>query len=396
MPSRGRDLTFSLLSDADRFDLGKPASELEDLGDAAADTGKALDRLERDAAAVDLERNLERPANDAGRAVEDLGDDVRRLDLEGTLGDEAKRTARKVDDAFDAIAKSSQSSARKVDDDTDTMRRSVGEVGDEARDTAREMAASFDGSSESVLDAFQELGANAGEAFGPIGAAAGIAATIGVGLIRAEAEKLKTLTSELVQEMIDAGGKLNEQAIQSRIQTMATEDPANFTKYNDRVRELEEYGITLRDVTRARAGDIDSLEKIRTAFGQQEAAARKAAKGSAVAQRGPITALGDLRQELNLTTKATKLAEEAVATATTAAAGEVKSSSKSGQAAWDDLRANLGRPIRARVVADAPSASELARVRSGIMRGIGTIPVALRVSGQNIYTNNANNDRYRW
>lgn len=43
-----------------------------------------------------------------------------------------------------------------------------------------------------------------------------------------------------------------------------------------------------------------------------------------------------------------------------------------------------------------PTAAQIASLRVGVQRAIGTIPVELRVSGQNIYSNNANNDRYRW
>ena len=345
MASRNRDLTFSLLSDANAFDLAAPARELEDLSDTAKDTARGLDDLERDA---------------------------RRVDLEGTLGRDAKAAAGKVDDAFDTIARASRKSARKVDDDTDDMKRSVGDVGDEAKSTATEMAASFSGAGDDVVGAFQELGANAGAAFGPIGVAAGVAASVGLGLIRAESEKLKEMTSELVQDMIDAGGKLNDAAIDARVQQMATDDPANFIKFNEQAKAA---GINIRDVARARAGDVAAIERVRDAIEKQIIKQREASEGSYVAQRGPIGGLQDLRQELNLTTKATVLAQEAVATATSATTESVLQSTSTAGGAWDDLSGRMRDPITGKIRIRRPSNSEYRKVRQDLNDGIGPIIV---------------------
>lgn len=363
---RGRDLTFSILSDTAKLDLAGPAQDLDDLGRAAGEAGRDLERL----------------------------DDVVQGSKVERLGDDAKATARKVDDAFDAIARSSRKGARKVDDDTDTMRRSFGDVRDEAADTGREMAASFSGSSDDIFDAFQELGANAGTAFGPVGIAAGVAAAAGVGLIRAEQEKLREMTSDLVQEMIEAGGQLTEAAITSRINTMAAEDPKGLTKYNAAALEA---GITIRDLTRARAGDGEAAARVIEKLDELDKAQRDEAKaaGGAIAQRTRSSeALAGLRAELGLTAEATEAAEAAVATATTASSSTVQTAATETGAAWDDLRANLGKPIKARVVADRPSPSEIAAVVGYIKSRIGTIVVPLK-PGQTKWTNTASNDRYR-
>ena len=102
MSDRGRDLKVAILSDADRFDLAKPADQLDTLATAATRADRALDQLDIQDAARDLDR----------------------------FGDEAKETARRVDAAFDAIARSSRASTRQVADDSGSIRRKLRDIGD--------------------------------------------------------------------------------------------------------------------------------------------------------------------------------------------------------------------------------------------------------------------------
>jgi hypothetical protein len=77
---------------------------------------------------------------------------------------------------------------------------------------AKEVAASFDGSAESIVDGFQGAAAEMFSGFGPAGAAAGLAAAAGLGLITAEfqkqqeeAEEAAQASWDMAQEMVDAG-----------------------------------------------------------------------------------------------------------------------------------------------------------------------------------------------
>lgn len=366
MANRARDLTFSILSDTNKFSTDAPAADLEDLASSADTAGAQLDDLERARERLDLDR----------------------------LGTDATDTARKVDNAFDKMSRASQTSTRKIDDDADETKRSLRDVGSEAGDSAREMSASFSGGADDVLGTFQEIAGNAGAAFGPIGLAAGVAMGVGIGLITAQAQKLKDLASSLVQDMIDAGGKLDTAAIDARVKTMAADDPMGFVKYNE---QAKKFGISIRDVARARAGDADAIERIRDRLDEvreKEYDAAKAA-GNTVAQRNSATsALGSLMSELGLVTEAAAIAEDAVSTATATNGENLETYARTAKGNWDDLRSSLKDPVRATVKFSMPTRSTFISARADLTRGIGTLVIPVK-PGQSRFENNANNSRYR-
>lgn len=396
-----RDLTFSVLSDSDRFDLGDAAGQLEDLGASAKDAGTGLDTFATDANAsgAKVETAMTDMALEARRRLDDVDTAARGLDLERRLGDPAKAAARKVDTAFEAIARASRTSSRKVDTETRDMRESIDDVGQEASDTAREMGASFSSGGD-IADGMQELAANAGVYFGPIGTALGIAGAIGVGLFRAETEKLKTRVDELVEYMKEAGGKLDTAAIDDLVS--APENRDELQRLKELATASDIAGVSFRDLARAKVGDEDAAKRL--------AAALETAEGKykdTLDAAGNYNGVNDLmrarikvlRQEMGEGTKALELAKEATTNlgdATAPAAEDVAYHAATAGGAWDDLRANLGRPIKARVVANAPTAEELNAVRGTIQRRIGTIPVQLRVAGQSQFANTGDNSRYRW
>lgn len=369
---RGRDLTFSILSDTDKLQLAEPARQLEQLGDAAAKAGTDLDKLDGTAAARDLDK-LGQAADDAGRDLEKL--DTRRSATElEQLGDQSHDTARKMDTAFDTIARASQTSARKLDANTDKMKLDLDDVGDEAADTAREMGASFDGSSDSIIDAFQEFGSLAGASLGPIGVAAGAAAATGVGLIRAEQEKLKVMASEMVDEMLEAGGKLTDEVIDARIRTMAAEDPGDLAKQK---RIVDELGLSWRDYIRAKAGDGEAAERSIQAMAElntkitEQASAAGSASGAMYAQQ---TQLGQLAGDLTTTADAYKIAQDAIAAADGATLRSTDSMADAkGQ--WGELQEAMRDPITGEVILRKPSKGQLASVRQDLNDGIGPIIV---------------------
>lgn len=146
--------------------------------------------------------------------VEDAFDDVAdSLDVVVKEGDQATG---KLEDSFKDLAKA----AKKSGDDIGTdLKRGfkeaeggVQDLKEESISTAKESAASFDGSAESIVDAFQEVAANAFVGFGAAGIAAGLAAAAGIGFASTailDAEENAKVARDRVRELglaiIDSG-----------------------------------------------------------------------------------------------------------------------------------------------------------------------------------------------
>lgn len=252
MADRGRDLKFSILSDLDKFDTDKPAQGLEDLADAAQDAGKRLDELDDTA---DRSR-LDKLGRDAHDTKSDLDD----------LADEAKTTARRMDDSFDAIARSSRQSMRqKVGEDVDHAKHKLGEAKDEAQDTAREMFASFTDVS-SVGDAAQEISANVGGLFGPIGLAIGGALSAGFAIFNRNAEKIKQTAQDIADALIESKGRLDEAFIQDKIKSFVEDG-----SIQDLARIAGEAQVPVREFLRAVAGDPAAIDAVNLALSANRA-----------------------------------------------------------------------------------------------------------------------------
>jgi hypothetical protein len=197
--SGARDLIFRFLSQTDRFNLAQPADDLDQLADSAKGAGERLEDLER------VDPNLDRTgaaARDAGGDLDKLGDDAKHAgDNLDRFGDDAKSAARRVDAAMDAIAKSSKRASDDVRDDMHKAGQGLDDFKDEASSSGREAAASFSGEFSDVTDIVQEIGANAFAGFGPVGAAAGLAAAAGIGVLVAQMqeaqERIKSVREEL-------------------------------------------------------------------------------------------------------------------------------------------------------------------------------------------------------
>ncbi|MGW5239497.1 hypothetical protein ACWEOW_11240 [Monashia sp. NPDC004114] len=176
MADRGRDLKVSIISDAEKFDLTKPAQELDALGQSAKDTSRDIDSA----------------TDKISHSVESVGTD-------------AQETARKVDSAFDKIAASSKSNLRKVNEDADHAKKGLDDLKDEAHQSGREAAASFSGGFSDVTDFVQETLANALGGFGAIGGAIGIAAAAGLGFLTSQAQEAADRIKEVRQNLRDLG-----------------------------------------------------------------------------------------------------------------------------------------------------------------------------------------------
>ncbi|CCH79087.1 hypothetical protein BN12_40057 [Nostocoides japonicum T1-X7] len=270
MADRGRDLKINVLSDASQFDLDGPAKDLETLGKEAQETADKLDGLNADRAERDL-KSLGDAADSAQRDLHDLTQDTGKTgDRLDDLGRDAKETAQKVDSAFDSIARSSKSKFRApVDEDVSHFKDKMGEVHEESSDTAREMFASFSDVS-SLQDAAQEIAANVGGLFGPIGLAIGGALSVGIATFTqkwSEAkEKVKEQTASIVALMQEAGGQIRGSDLADAVSQAITADPKAFA---DTKKRLTDLGLSWQDYYRAQAGDTDAAGRFTAALRSQ-------------------------------------------------------------------------------------------------------------------------------
>lgn len=200
-----RDFTLRFLSAVDRFDLTKPADELEQLATSAGTAGDGLEQLDAKAQGNRLD-TIGTDAEQAGRKLDGLGDDSKSAgrQLDG-LGTDAKAAATKVDNAFDAIARSSNAAAKDVKSDTHKAGEALDHFKDEAGGTGREAAASFSGGFEDIAGAVQETAANALGGLGPVGAAAGIAAAAGIGVLVSQLQAAQERINDVKETLTSLG-----------------------------------------------------------------------------------------------------------------------------------------------------------------------------------------------
>lgn len=391
MPDRGRDLKIGVLSDASRFDLSDPADQLEDVGRRAEDMGHKVDE------STDELKRLAAQGKDAQRELDRLSQANRDNDFD-RLGTDAHQAGRKVERAFDGIDDAARRSRRKVDDSTDGMKTSLRDVGDEAGSTAREAAASFSGSGD-IGDALQELAANAPSVLGPLGLAFGTVAGIGVGLFRAQAEKIKEQVKTLVDQMIEDGGRLSRETINNRLQELAGE--GELARLKEMAEALDLAGVSYSLLANAKAGDEEALRSLNTAL--DENAERYAALND---EAGNVSGVNELmrsrirqvRNEFAEQNQTVDLTREAISNyrdATVSTRKTVVQQVDGISGAFDDLRSSTAKPIAQRVRLDRPSDSAIAEWRRNLAQQIGTLVVPVQ-PGQTRTSNTSDNSRYRY
>lgn len=224
MANRGRDLTISILSNMDEFDTGQAARDLEELGDSAEKMGEQVEDASKKA-----EGSLDDfSADKATGEMKDLGSTAQTT--AGEVEQEFDSAAERVDAAFDKISQSSATKLRKVDDDARAAGGGMDAFKDNVISSGQQAATSFTGDMEDITGSLQDVSSNALAAFGPYGAIAGMAAAAGLALIvrglqdaAEEANKAREETSELAQEIIDAGGAMDQVDLAGKLQEWALE-----------------------------------------------------------------------------------------------------------------------------------------------------------------------------
>lgn len=227
--------------------------------------------------AKEIDNGLVQPLEDAEDALKALSKVDAGKDLERDLDKASKATddlKDELDDARDNLKKLGYASKDAGDDAKRGMDRAgegVEEFGDEAKSTAKEAAASFNGSAEDIVDAFQEVAANAFAGFGPAGMLAGLAIAAGIGIAVGEfqkaaeaAEELRMKAVEYASDAIEAGvsteswissaGRLVE-----RIRELEETKSTDFRFFwEDDPSQLEEWSDALKDTNQ----EADELSKI--------------------------------------------------------------------------------------------------------------------------------------
>jgi hypothetical protein len=201
-------------------------------------------------------------------------------DLSGALDDAAKdgdKAADKLTDSFDETVKKvnelgdkSESAMRRMSKSTSDAGEGVKNLKEDSVSTAKEAAASFDGSAESIVDAFQEVAANAFVGFGAKGVAAGLAAAAGLGLIVAAFEELDKKQKENEQRAADLAATYIEvgdsvvgaiEASNDKLKEMALTTDDNVMSLTDLQKAAERMGVPFEDLARAYAGNSDEIDR---------------------------------------------------------------------------------------------------------------------------------------
>lgn len=241
-------IKIALVADVAPFVAGMAKAE-----QSIDDTADSLDDLARDAqkqgrdAGQDIAKGIDAGTEKAERSVDDLTTSFREMARDGS---------RYAKDTGDDIGKS-------IKHGTDEASAGMEDFKGEAASTARETAASFDGSAESIAGGFQEVAANALAGFGPIGAAAGLAAAAGIGLlwtsIQEGAEKAKQQVSDAFDDMTESGNKfLSEELINQRTRDIVSGNDDAVASYDHLLEVASKTGADIGLVLRAYAGDQEA------------------------------------------------------------------------------------------------------------------------------------------
>jgi hypothetical protein len=306
-------------------------------------------------------RQAQSQVKNLGEALDDIG---------GALDD----VARDGDRAGDKLESTFREMGRDADDAGRKIKKGVGdglkEAGQEAKSSGREAAASFSGEFDDVTDFVQETAANAFGGFGPIGAAAGLAAAAGIGLVSAELTKQQEQIDAMKQRYADMYQQAAEDGL-NYISTAQIIAQTNDLMFNpDRANEWKsiqedatKIGIDANTVALARNGHEESLNVVLSAT----AAARDTLKAKAeeagyTAIRLSVDEQNELRgiqREYEGIKGVQDANQENLKNANSINAGlreaeraQIKRTQDADQARYEAMARNYANPIRAKVEVD--------------------------------------------
>jgi uncharacterized protein YjbJ (UPF0337 family) len=196
-----------------------------------------------------------------GETFDDLANDAEGAadDMEKSFADYARETKQEASKLGREVSGSQDKAAVDVDKANEKMATS-------GQSKAREVAASFDGSADSIVSGFQGAAAEMFEGFGPAGAAAGLAAAAGLGLITAEITKSKEKAAEaaeatwtMAQEMVEAGTYMVTEAQKINLFNELVGDEEERKKVAG---DLDAIGITWTDFIAGQVGLGDKRQEV--------------------------------------------------------------------------------------------------------------------------------------
>ncbi|SEM73315.1 hypothetical protein [Cryobacterium luteum] len=242
-----KGISIGVASDTREFSKGvktgviKPLEDASDtLDDVARDGDKAGDKLEK-------------AMEGAQRETEDLAKEQTEL---------GKSMARASSDGSGALK-------RNMTDGTSAAKRDLQELGNEAKQNAAETFSSFDGSASSFGDAIQGTLGGVVSSLGPIGAAAGAAGAIGIGLImtaldqaNVDNEEFRQSVKDLATDLIDTGtsGGASIGYIADRLKDLATESDDGEISLSKIRAQAEKLDIPFKDLAQSYAGGTANIE----------------------------------------------------------------------------------------------------------------------------------------
>jgi hypothetical protein len=213
------------------------------------------------------------PLQDAEKALEDLGKSSGPEQLERDLKDAQKETERLADDTKDTAREIDRAYKQAGQDIKKGVGDGLQEATGEAKQSGREAAASFSGEWDDVGDFIQETAANAFGGFGPLGAAAGIAAAAGIGVItntilsqQEAADELKERLSAAYQAAAEEGRNYLDtaQIVAEASDLMFNKDRADEWKQVQA--DAKQLGLETYDVIAANAGQTDKQREVQAAI----------------------------------------------------------------------------------------------------------------------------------
>lgn len=283
-----------------------------------------------------VENGIIDPLEDAEQTLRDLakGGDRAGDELEDALRTTQKETKESAKE-LERLAGQIEQTGRKgrdiesgVRSGTDGAVDAVQEFGDEAKQNLSETVSSFRGDASDLAQIVQDTFGGVVSNLGPLGAAAGVAGAIGIGLMMKgfeeaeEAEQeFRERVQELAQVLIETGGEGADalDAVAGRLMDMVAPADENAISLSKLRREAELSGVEFRDLANAYAGAggdlgryIEQSDEAAEAAREAMIAAQQSATESVISAAEQYAATSEVSQGLrDLADAQAEAAEEA-------------------------------------------------------------------------------------
>ncbi|MBL5972431.1 MAG: hypothetical protein D3X82_01275 [Candidatus Leucobacter sulfamidivorax] len=249
-----------------------------------------------------IKRGVIEPLEDVSDVLQDVKKDGDRAgeQLEDSMRD-AQKDTEKLAREYDELNKKVREAGRGGRDigdgvkaGTDRAAEATAEFKDEALQNLSETVSSFRGDASDIAQVVQDTFGGVVSNLGPLGAAAGVAGAIGIGLMMKgfeDAEKaeqeFRERVQELAQVLIETGGEGADalDAVADRLMDMVAPTDENAISLSKLRREAELSGVEFRDLALAYAGAGGDLN----AFIEKSDEAAEAARDAQLAAQQSST-----------------------------------------------------------------------------------------------------------